>query len=125
MDAGFTKPGGYAGTRQLMALPVNRRPTAIFAANDPCADGALAALAEAGVRVPADVAVVGYDDTWFAERTQPPLTSVRMPIFEMGMAATQMLIAQVEGREIETPQRQVALPVTLSIRASSHRDGAP
>lgn len=115
--AGFSAPDGYAAMKLLLEMPPNRRPSAVFAANDLCADGALRALQEAGIRVPQEMAVVGYDDTWFATMTQPQLTSVCMPIHAMGVAATQMLIARVEGREIA--QRQVVLPVTLSIRSST------
>jgi LacI family transcriptional regulator len=117
VPAGFTGPEGYAAMKILLELPRDRRPTAVFAANDLCADGALRALHEAGLRVPQDVAVIGYDDTWFATMTRPPLTSVCMPIHAMGVEATQMLIAQVEGREVA--QRQVVLPVTLSVRSST------
>ena len=87
-----------------------------FAANDLCADGALGAIREAGLRVPQDIAVIGYDDTWYATMTRPQLTSVSMPIHEMGVAATQMLIAQVEGREV--PVRQPVLAVRLTVRAT-------
>ncbi|HLK61334.1 MAG TPA: LacI family DNA-binding transcriptional regulator [Chthonomonadaceae bacterium] len=117
VPAGFDYRDGVGATQQLLELPPDRRPTALFAANDLCADGALGAMRAAGIRVPEEMAVVGYDDTWFAAMTQPALTSVHMPIHEMGMLATQMLIAQVEGREVA--QRQVTLPVTLSVRAST------
>lgn len=117
VPAGFDYRDGYEAALSLLALPAEQRPTAIFAANDLCAEGALRALREKGVRVPADMAVVGFDDTWFASMTQPPLTSVHMPIFEMGVEATRMLIAQVEGRPIEP--RQIVLPVTLSVRETA------
>jgi len=114
---GFDYRDGQAGMAHLLSLPEDRRPTAVFAANDLSADGALRLLHERGLRVPEDVAVVGYDDTWFAQMTKPNLTSVRMPIYEMGMLAAQMLIAMVEGREIA--DRQPILPVSLSIREST------
>jgi LacI family transcriptional regulator len=117
VPAGFDHRDGYIAMQTLLQLPPDRRPTAVFAANDLCAEGVLHALREAGLRVPQEVAVIGYDDTWFAAMTQPQLTSVHMPIYEMGMLATQMLIAQVEGREVA--QRQALLPVTLSVRAST------
>jgi len=117
VPAGFGDMGGYYAMKTLLDLPPSRRPTAVFAANDLCAEAALRAIHEAGARVPEDMAIVGYDDTRFAAMTRPPLTSVHMPIYEMGMLATQMLIAQVEGREIE--KRQVTLPVTLSVRDST------
>jgi DNA-binding LacI/PurR family transcriptional regulator len=117
IPAGFDWKDGYEATERLLELPVSQRPTALFAANDLCADGALRALRERGLRVPEDMALVGYDDTWFATMTHPTLTSVYMPIYEMGMLAAKMLIALVEGREVA--ERQPVLPVRLSVRESS------
>jgi LacI family transcriptional regulator len=117
VPAGFGWRAGYQATQQLLSLPAEQRPTAIFAANDLCADGALRALNEHGLRVPEDVSLVGYDDTWFAAMMQPALTSVHMPIYEMGMAAAELLVARVEGREIA--DRQPVHPVSLTIRESS------
>lgn len=114
--AGFDWRGGYAATKELLSRPAHKRPTAVFAANDLCAEGAIRAIRELGMSVPEDVAVVGYDDTWFATMTQPALTSVRMPIEEMGALAVRMLVDRVEGREIENPHP--ILPVSLTIRSS-------
>jgi DNA-binding LacI/PurR family transcriptional regulator len=112
----FTWHTGYAEMARLLDLAPAQRPTAVFAANDLSADGALSLLRERGLRVPDDIALVGYDDTWYATMTQPTLTSVHMPIYEMGMLAAQMLIALVEGREV--PDRQPVLPVSLTVRES-------
>ncbi|MCS6830945.1 MAG: substrate-binding domain-containing protein, partial [bacterium] len=117
IQAGFDWKDGYAAMQRLLQLPANRRPTAVFAANDLCADGVLRALREYGIRVPEQMSVVGYDDTWFATMTNPPLTSVHMPIYEMGKLAAQVLIALVEGREVR--QRQYTLPVHLTVRQST------
>lgn len=116
VPAGFNSQGGYQAMKQLLALPLYRRPTAVFAANDQCAEGALLALKEAGLRVPDDMAIVGYDDTWYAERAQPALTSVRMPIAYMGGYGVRLLLAQVKKEKI--PERQITLPVSLTIRHS-------
>lgn len=117
VPAGFDWKDGYAATQRLLQLPEAKRPTAIFAANDLCADGVLRALREHDVKVPEQMSVVGYDDTWFAAMTHPPLTSVHMPIYEMGKLAAQVLIALVEGREVS--QKQFTLPVHLTIRQST------
>ncbi|MCS6859211.1 MAG: LacI family transcriptional regulator [Abditibacteriales bacterium] len=116
VPAGFDWKEGYEAMKRLLELPSSQRPTAVFAANDLCAEGALRALRERGLRVPEDMAVVGYDDTWFATMTQPPLTSVHMPLYEMSQRATQMLIAQVEGNDVAV--RQPVLPVSLTVRES-------
>lgn len=120
VDASFSTEGGYRAMRQILDGPASKRPTAVFAANDLCADGAIRAAREFGLDVPGDIAVVGYDDTWFATMTQPPLTSVHMPIAEMGETAASMLIERVEGREPAV--RQAVLPVSLTVRQSC---GAP
>jgi LacI family transcriptional regulator len=116
VPANFDWTAGYAAMARLLDLPSDRRPTAVFAANDLCAEGALRAILERGLRVPEDIALVGYDDTWFAARTRPPLTTVRMPIEEMSALAARLLIAAVERREI--PDRRPLLPVSLTVRES-------
>lgn len=111
----FSQEGGARAMRILLA----RRPDidAVFAASDLMAAGALQALREAGRRVPSDVAVVGYDDSQVAEMTDPPLTSVRQPIEEMGAEMSRLLVA-VASRPAATP-RQVILATRLVERASS------
>jgi LacI family transcriptional regulator len=107
----------YTAMRRLLDRPVDRRPTAVFAFNDPAAEAAIIAIRDCGLRVPEDVAVVGFDDTVFATTTQPQLTSVHTPIREMALLATEMLIARVEKKEIR--ERQPVLPVSLTVRQSS------
>lgn len=114
---GFDYKNGQAGMERLLDLPARRRPTAVFAANDLSAEGAMRVLLQRGMSVPDDISVVGYDDTWFAEMTKPRLTSIHMPIYEMGVLAAQMLIAMAEGREIA--ERHPILPVSLTVREST------
>lgn len=116
LRAGYDWKGGAEATKRLLDLPPAQRPTAIFAANDLCAEGVLRTMRERGLRVPDDMAVVGYDDTWFATLVRPNLTSVHMPIYTMGAHAAQMLIAQAEGRAVE--ERQPVLSVSLTVRDS-------
>jgi LacI family transcriptional regulator len=80
----------------LLKLP--RRPTAIFT-NDDMAIGALCVLHERGLRVPADMALVGYDDIEYAAHTTPPLTTVAVPKEDMGRRALRQAIAQMEQGE--------------------------
>lgn len=117
VSAGFDMQQGYRAMLSLFHLPPEQFPTAVFAANDSCAQGALKALQEYEMQVPGEVALVGYDDSPIAEALYPPLTSVHMPIEEIGTLATQMLIQLINGEEVE--ERQVVLPVHLVIRASS------
>jgi DNA-binding LacI/PurR family transcriptional regulator len=112
--SGFSLEGGKAAMRRLWAAP--DRPTAICAANDVAAVGALEVCAELGLRVPEDLAIVGYDDTPVCELSQPPLTSVRQPSHQMGAAAAEGLIAILEGRH-EPPQ--TLFQPTLIVRRST------
>ena len=111
----FQQPRAFQATRALLALP--DPPTAIFAANDVSACGAIEAVKDRGLSVPGDVSVVGFDDIPMATQIHPLLTTVRQPLFEMGATAARMLIAQVRGLEPLAPR--VELPTELVIRASS------
>lgn len=119
VPAGFGWKDGVAAMNRLLELPAAQRPTAIFAANDFCAEGALRVLHARSMHVPEDFSLVGFDDSWIAATTQPPLDSVYMPVTEMAERAAQMLIAQVEGREIE--EKQPVLEVRLTVRGSVRR----
>ena len=112
----FDRATSYAATKKLMELPKRTRPTAIFAANDLSAHGAIEAITDAGLEVPTDVAVVGYDDTWYATVTRPMLTSIRMDVPTVGHRATELLISFLEGDESVQPH--LTLPISLTIRES-------
>jgi DNA-binding LacI/PurR family transcriptional regulator len=121
-EADFTPAGGERAMRELLG----RCPDvdAVFAANDLTAAGALRVLREAGRRVPDDVAVIGFDDMLpVAEQTDPPLTTVRQDIEEMGRLMARLLL---RGLDRGTPQEgvgdtpsSVVLPTTLVRRASA------
>lgn len=104
---------GYQAAQELLAL--DEQPTAIFAANDIMALGAIYAIQEAGLRTPEDVALVGYDDRDFAAWIRPALTTVRMPSFEMGQAAARLLLQQIAQEE---PEDATQIPGKLIIRDS-------
>lgn len=111
-EGDFTEAGGYHMAQRL--LPAN--PDAIFAASDTMARGALRALYERGVRVPEEVAVVGFDDMPFAAHTEPPLTTVRQPIPRTGQMAVEVLLEMLQ--ESSPQPHRVVLPTELIIRAS-------
>lgn len=106
--------GEHAVARILEMSP---RPTAVMCANDLLALGALRGLAARGMRVPDDLAVVGYDDLIFGSMLSPPLTSVRQPARELGVAAAELLLDEV--RNPEHRHREVRFEPELVIRASS------
>jgi DNA-binding LacI/PurR family transcriptional regulator len=92
----FSLEGGHAAATRLLARGV----TAIICASDPLALGAIRAVRRAGMSVPADVSVVGYDDSAFMSCTDPPLTTVRQPIDAVGRAAVELLTGQIEGAQV-------------------------
>jgi LacI family transcriptional regulator, galactose operon repressor len=108
--------GGYASMRKLLALP--EPPTAVFAHNDVLAMGAMSAIYHAGFRVPDDISIVGYDDTINAAYLNPPLTTVKMPIAEMGHIAGKTILDLIRNGNSFPPQT-TTLPVELILRAST------
>ena len=111
----FTDEGGAAAMDRLLGRP-GPPVDAVFAASDLMAAGALRALRAAGRRVPDDVAVVGFEDSAVARYAQPPLTTVRQPIEEMGRQATRLLLARVAGGP---SGMHLILDVDLVVRASA------
>ncbi|GDY83449.1 hypothetical protein SAVCW2_26480 [Streptomyces avermitilis] len=117
----FTEEGGRRAMTELLA----RCPAldAVFAGSDVMAAGARQVLREAGRRIPDDVALVGYDDSAIARHMDPPLTSVRQPIEEMGRAMIDLLLDEIADRRPAVSRglerRQLVLPSELVRRASS------
>ena len=112
----FREETGYQAGQRILKL--ERRPTAIFAANDAMAIGCLHALREAGVRVPEDFALAGFDDIPIASFTAPPLTSVRVSIAELGRCAAERVLYGVRHKN-KHKRQHMTLPTTLVIRESS------
>lgn len=111
----FTEEAGYAAGKRLLAQKV--RPQAVFAANDIMAVGCLYALNEAGVHVPRDIAVVGFDDIPIARFVAPPLTTVRVRIADLGREALEALARQLEHPESAKPRAQT-LGCEIIVRGS-------
>ena len=111
----FTDSSGFEAGVELLRHA--RRPTAVFAANDAMAIGALSAFREAGVAVPGDVAVAGFDDIPMARYTHPPLSTVRVDIVALGTRAATRLLEAV-GNTRRHRKRRERLPVALVIRES-------
>lgn len=113
----FTEDGGRRAMRELL----ERRPglDAVFAASDVMAAGARRELRAAGRRIPQDVALVGFDDSVVARHMDPPLTSVRQPIEEMGRTMARLLLARIAGEDAGEGGGTVVLPNRLVVRESS------
>ena len=95
LEAGYTYETGVQAADNLLSGA--HRPTAVFTGNDEMALGVYTSARKAGMRVPHDLSVVGFDDTPIAERIWPQLTTVRLPIREMGREAARSLLSRVEG----------------------------
>ncbi|MEO5763486.1 MAG: LacI family DNA-binding transcriptional regulator [Vicinamibacteria bacterium] len=111
----YTEAGGHQGAREL--LDRRPRPTAIFAANDLAAIGALNAIEEAGLRVPQDISLVGYDNTSLAAMRHLSLTTVHQPRHDIGQMAMDLLIERIRG--VRVKPRRVVLAPTLVVRTTT------
>lgn len=96
-SAAYTFDSGQQAMERL--LYAKHRPTAVFAGNDEMATGAYVAVRKAGLRIPEDISIVGFDDTPIAGRLWPAMTTVRLPIREMGQAAARLLLDQAAGKK--------------------------
>lgn len=111
----FDRLSGYE--KGLMLLQFSPRPTAIFAANDLVALGVLAALRELGLRCPEDLSLVGFDDQELASFTNPALTTVAQPAYQMGARAAGLLFERLRGETV--PTQQIVMKATLRVRDSA------
>jgi LacI family transcriptional regulator len=114
VDGDFTERAGYDAIRGLLGL--DPRPTAIFAANDSMAIGALSALAAEGVKVPREMSLAGFDDIPIAHYVNPPLTTIGVDIAELGRRAFAVLVDAMEHNT--NPRREECIATTLVVRQS-------
>ncbi len=111
----FREGTGYEAMRSL--LESTHRPDAVFVANHLMTVGALQAIDAAGLNVPRDIAIVGFDDTPWAPLMRPSLTTIAQPTYDVGAEAARLLLGRIEG--YEGAVREVLLQPTLRVRASS------
>jgi len=109
--------GQRAMNRVLAEMAPGRGPTAVIASNDLIALGALRALRDHGLRCPDDVSVVGFNDIEFAQDFTPPLTTVRVPMHDMGTEAARTLLEIISSGQRE--REALRLPVSLIVRGST------
>ena len=116
----FYSESGEEAMRALLALP--EPPTAVFAAADMMAIAAIRVAQAAGLRVPQDVAIVGFDDIDIAQLLNPALTTIRQDKLGLGLTAARAIVEQIENREVTPPV--LTLPVELIVRASCGGSGS-
>ena len=115
VEGDFTETGGRAAMVRLLSC----KPTAVFAASDSMAIGAIKAIRDTGLRVPEDISVVGFDDIPSAVTIEPELTTVRQPIERLGQLAVDLLIDRLERGDAGTAGvERVVLPTELVVRRS-------
>ena len=112
VEGDFTDEGGYNAMSRL----IPQKPDAVFAASDMMAYGAMRALREANLRIPNDVAVVGFDDIPASSKPVPPLTTVRQPVSQMGIKTVEVLINLIENGIKST--QQIIMDTELVVRES-------
>jgi len=113
-EANLTEDSGYAAMREILAAP--RRPTAVFAGNDVVAYGAMQAIRDAGLSIPGDLSVIGFDDDLLSRYLNPPLTTVTNPAPGLGAEAARLLISILRLRPV--PRFRTVLPTGLAVRDS-------
>ncbi len=114
-EGAYTPASGFKAMEKL--LEVFPRPTAVFIASDVVCLGAIRAIKRAGLRIPQDIAVVGFDDIPLADYYEPPLTTVHIPAYGLGWGAGDRLVRLVQGETLD--QEGTLLESELIIRNSS------
>ncbi len=118
--ADFTHDGGYYAAKRLLEKK-SSLPTAIFCSNDYMASGVITAVVEAGMKVPEDISLVGYDDIDIARCVNPKLTTIQSPVKDVGFIAAERVIDLVGKKEAKTGLKEIILEPSLIVRASTRR----
>lgn len=116
-EVDFTEAGGFTGMNRL--LKTHPEMTAVFAIDDLVAAGVMQAAKEQGLEIPGDISLIGFNDSPLASYMKPELTTIGIPIYEMGVQATKILINQLQNPEEKT--QQVVLDSKLIVRQSCQR----
>jgi len=114
-EGNYTPASGYHAMNEL--LNESPRPTAVFIASDVVAMGAILAIRRAGLRIPEDIAMVGFDDIPLTEFFDPPLTTIRLPAFELGSVSAERVIQLIQGKNLN--EDEILMETELIIREST------
>lgn len=118
VEGDFTQKSGYEAGKEIVDW--EQRPDAVFACNDYMAIGAMLAFQEAGIHVPEDIAVAGFDDITSARYANPPLTTVRVPVYELGRRAGDRLVQRIQSGASASPET-FKVSHELIVRESTRR----
>lgn len=116
----YSMDAGRRAAATLLQAPT--RPSAVFCDNDTMAMGVITGMREAGLKVPADVSVMGFDDIVFARGYAPPLTTVHQPRHDIGVRALALLVRRMAGEKL--PLEPIVLPTHIAVRASTAAPGS-
>jgi DNA-binding LacI/PurR family transcriptional regulator len=111
-----TQTGGYACMIELLQMP--KKPTAVYIANNLMTVGALGAIKEAGLKVPNDISVLGFDDMYWYSINQPSLTAIDQPAFEIGRTAAKRVVMRLENKKQPSPEI-IKMKAKLIVRDST------
>lgn len=114
VEATYDEKGGYNAMCRLLELP--DPPTAVFTANDDIAMGAMEAIGQYGKKIPDALSLIGFNDLWISKKLSPPLSSVHVPLYDMGYVAATRLIDQIFGKD--DGERRILFKPELMVRAS-------
>ena len=120
VDGEETIEGGYVAAKRLIKHA--KPPKALFVANDWMAFGAMDAIKTEGLRIPEDIAIVGFDNNRMSALMEPKLTTVNLPVYKMGLTACRLLFDRIEdvlGEGPDEPRQKIFLPLSMKIRQSS------
>ena len=121
-EGNFLFASGYVHTKELIKL--KNPPTAIFCANDHMAAGAIKAAKEKNLSVPNDISIVGFDDQIIAEMLDPPLTTVRQPLYQLGTLSAKKLFDLINGK-VHTPFQEFLYPKLIVRNSCAYRKNIP
>lgn len=117
-EADFSEKSGYKAMQEILALP--DKPSAVFAGNDIIAYGVIQAIKDAGLSIPEDISIAGFDDDFLSRYLNPPLTTMTLPAAGLAEVAVKLLISKL-NRKINHKLQQILLPTHLSIRKTCRR----
>lgn len=116
----YTNDGGYEAMKKML-IKTENIPTAVFCANDYMASGAMTAIFEAGLKVPRDISIIGFDDTDIARCVYPKLTTLKSAIKELGFLAAERVLELIEKKDKEELLKEIVLEPSLIIRGSTRQ----